>query len=308
MHLAFEATTGWRYVAEEVTRAGLCPHLAEPAQTADRRGRKRRAKTDRADARLQRDLLVNGDLPECWIPPGIVLDCRAILQTYRDLREQHEGWQQRIQAVLYHHGVPQLGSPNLTTPAGRQRLAAAAAQLPATARWQVDLALRQVDWLAAELTPIYRQITQIARRMRGPRRLASEGYGVGPVTALALTCWLGGANRGLSSRAAVRFTGLDLTVKSSDGKRVGRPALSKQGPPLLRWALFEAGKLSSHTHAPDHDYYAEVKNRLDGKRAALSEARKITRTAIHRLAPLGDDAFSLDPPRPASKPITALGL
>jgi transposase len=31
--IAVEATTGWRYVIEELRRAGVEPHLAEPAQT-----------------------------------------------------------------------------------------------------------------------------------------------------------------------------------------------------------------------------------------------------------------------------------
>jgi hypothetical protein len=47
---ALEATTGWRFVAEELQRAGAVAHLAEPADTRALRGPKRRAKTDRADA------------------------------------------------------------------------------------------------------------------------------------------------------------------------------------------------------------------------------------------------------------------
>src|SRR6266540_726434 len=50
---ALEGTTGWRYVAEEIERAGHVAHLADPAETAARRGSKRRAKTDRADCDLQ---------------------------------------------------------------------------------------------------------------------------------------------------------------------------------------------------------------------------------------------------------------
>jgi len=51
---AVEGCTGGRFVVEELTRAGVEPHLAEPADTATQRGRKKRAKTDRADARLLR--------------------------------------------------------------------------------------------------------------------------------------------------------------------------------------------------------------------------------------------------------------
>jgi transposase len=49
VHFALEGTTGWRFVVEEIERAGHGAHLADPAETAVKRGRKRRAKTDRAD-------------------------------------------------------------------------------------------------------------------------------------------------------------------------------------------------------------------------------------------------------------------
>ena len=54
---AVEACTGWRFVVEELRRAGIQAHLAEPAETAAARGPKRRAKTDRTDARHLRELL-----------------------------------------------------------------------------------------------------------------------------------------------------------------------------------------------------------------------------------------------------------
>jgi transposase len=44
--------------------------------------------------------------------------------------------------------------------------------------------------------------------------------------------------------------------------------------------------------APDHAYYAKVKDRIDGKRAALAEARKVVRVVSHVLSDLGDDALS----------------
>ena len=43
---AVEGCTGWRYVVEELHRAKITVHLAEPAETADRRGSKQRAKND----------------------------------------------------------------------------------------------------------------------------------------------------------------------------------------------------------------------------------------------------------------------
>ena len=64
---ALEATTGWRFIVEELQAAGAPAHLAEPAETRSLRGRKRRAKTDRLDARHLRYLLLEGRLPQSWI-------------------------------------------------------------------------------------------------------------------------------------------------------------------------------------------------------------------------------------------------
>ena len=121
VEFALEGCTGWRYVAEELTAAGMVAHLADPAETANLRGRKKRAKTDRADARHQRELLVAGRLPECWIPPTQVLEARALLQCYQDLRRDHTAWVQRIHAVLFHQGASVC--TELGTTAGRARLA-----------------------------------------------------------------------------------------------------------------------------------------------------------------------------------------
>jgi hypothetical protein len=77
LEVALEATTGWRFVVEELRAIGAGVHLAEPAETAARRGNKKRAKSDRADARHLRELLMIARLPESWIPPDHILDLRA---------------------------------------------------------------------------------------------------------------------------------------------------------------------------------------------------------------------------------------
>ena len=85
---ALEGCAGWRYVAEELAGTGITAHLAEPADTAFARGRKRHAKTDKTDSRHLRMLLAEGRLPECWIPPAHILECRALLELYNDLRRE----------------------------------------------------------------------------------------------------------------------------------------------------------------------------------------------------------------------------
>jgi transposase len=288
---ALEGCTGWRYVAEELAAAGVAAHVGEPADTAALRGRKRRAKTDKTDSRHLRQLLAEGRLPECWVPPSHILECRALLELYNDLRSGRTAWVQRIHAVFFHQGAPALGQGALRTDAGLQALHAAAAHLSPAGQLQVATALDMLTCLEAQLEVVRHRVLHAARHLTGAKVLAARLYGVGPVSALAMTCWLGGAGRFSSSRKAVRFTGLDVTVYSSDSKRSpGR--LSRQGPAVLRWAVYEAGKTHARAAAPDHAYYAAVKDRHDGKRATISEARKIVRQAVHILAELGDDALT----------------
>jgi transposase len=289
---ALEGCTGWRYVAEELAGAGVAAHVAEPADTAFARGRKRHAKTDKTDSRHLRELLAEGRLPECWIPPSVILECRALLETYHDLRREHTAWVQRIHAVFFHQGAPALGEAALRTGRDLQavRVSAEACLSPA-GQLQVATALEMTGALEARLEVVRHELLDAARHLTGAKVLAARLYGVGPVTALAMTCWLAGEGRFSSSRKAVRFAGLDITVYSSDSRRSpGR--LSRQGPPEMRWAVFEAGKTHARASAPDHACYAAVKDRKDGKRAALSEARKILRQACHILAELGDDALT----------------
>ncbi len=62
VRVAVEAC-GCLFVCEALAAAGAAPHLAEPVETRALRGRKRRGKTDREDARWLRELLADGRLP-----------------------------------------------------------------------------------------------------------------------------------------------------------------------------------------------------------------------------------------------------
>jgi transposase len=292
VEFAVEGCTGWRYVVEELQAAGVRVQLAEPADTAAARGRKKRAKTDRADSKLLRELLDGDRIPQCWIPPAQIVEYRALLGLYHDLRREHTGWIQRIHAVLFHHGAPALGNGGINTEEGRARLRQVTAEhLSPAGELQVTTALTVLDALETHLDVLRRRLNHAARHLHGAKILTDTIYGVGPITGLALCCWLAGADRFNSSRKAVRFAGLDVTVYSSDSKR-SPGHLSRQGPPVLRWCLYEAGKTSARTTAPDHRYYTAVKDRIDGKRAALSQARRIVRQASHILTTLGDDALT----------------
>jgi transposase len=285
VHFALEGCTGWRYVAEELLAAGITPHLAEPADTAALRGKKRHAKTDKTDSRHLRVHLAAGDLPECWIPPAHVLEARAVVRLYKDLLDERGGWHQRIAATLFHQGVP---AASMATAQGRA--AVAGMELSAAGRQAVETGLRQVDRLTGELEPLRRQLDMISRHQPGCRALRATQYGVGPVTSVAIWAELGDVRRFANSDDVIRHTGLDITVYSSDGKR-SAGHLSRQGPQLLRWALYEAAKCAAKPAAPDYRYYTATRDRRTGGLATLSVARKLARRCYHTLRELGEEAL-----------------
>ncbi len=285
VHFALEGCTGWRYVVEELLAAGIEPHLAEPADTAALRGRKRHAKTDKTDSRHLRVHLAAGDLPECWIPPAHVLEARATVRLYKDLLDERGGWHQRIAATLFHQGVP--AGPSMCTAQGRA--AVAGMDLSPAGRHAVETGLRQINRLTSELDPLRRQLDMMSRRQPGCRALRVTQFGIGPVTAVAIWAELGDVRRFASSDDAVRHTGLDITVYSSDGKR-SAGHLSRQGPQLLRWALYESAKCAARPSAPDHGYYTAARDRRTAGLATLSVARKLARRCYHVLRELGEEA------------------
>jgi transposase len=284
-----EGCTGWRFVAEELAAAGMRAHVADPAEAAARRGPKKRAKTDRADARHLRQLLMDDRVPESWIPPAHFLECRSLGRLYLDLLGTRNAWAQRVHATLFHHGCPPVG--DLAVAGHQLQVVALAAALPDADRHALGVGLSQIRGLSAELAPIHRQLVWIGNHQPGAKAIQAV-YGVGELVGPLVWCELGDVRRFSSSRQAVRHSGLDITIYDSDGKRSGGH-LARQGSSLLRWALYEAGQAASHRTSPDHAYYATVKARHSHKVAALSVARKIVRRCHHILFALGDTALEV---------------
>jgi transposase len=208
LEVALEATTGWRFVVEELQRIGAEVHLAEPAETSALKGKKKRAKTDWADARHLREMLLIGRLPESWIAPGRLLDLRARVRTRHLLSHRRCEWQQRMQAVLYHHGFPQ--QRNLLTLERREWIAGLT--LPAAAREQLQISLHMIDAIDLQLVPFDHDLRAYAHKQAGCRAMIDQIYGVGALTAVTILAELGDPRRFHNSRDVVRYFGLDITI------------------------------------------------------------------------------------------------
>ena len=117
--------------------------------------------------------------------------------------------------------------------------------LPGAAAETLQTALGMIEHLTGRVRPLDAEPRRFARAHPACRALMAQD-GVAEPISRVLLAELGDTRRFSSSRHAVRFAGLDVTVYASDGRRSpGR--LSRQGSPLLRWAAYEAAHTASRT-------------------------------------------------------------
>ncbi len=94
--VAIEATTGWRWVARDLEAAGLEVRLVDAGQARALRGKKRKAKTDRLDARWLCLIVARGLLGECeaWLAPIEIQRLRDQTRLRKALADDRTRWEQ----------------------------------------------------------------------------------------------------------------------------------------------------------------------------------------------------------------------
>ena len=160
--VAIEATTGWRWVARELEAAGFDVHLVDPGQARALRGKKRKAKTDRLDARWLCLILARDLLSECeaWLAPAEIQYLRDQTRLRKALSEDRNRWAQRLHAVLTQEGWP-CARARLLTGAGRRWVAGLG--LSPAARAHADLVLRVIGQLEEELALLEGELRRFAK-------------------------------------------------------------------------------------------------------------------------------------------------
>lgn len=278
--VGLEATNGWRWVAQQLQERGFEVRLVDPGRASALRGRRRRPKTDRLDARWLALVLARQLLSECeaWLPPAEIQQLRDKTRLRKALAADHTRWAQRLHALLNHEGWPCARS-RLLTATGRRWVESL--DLDPCARAQVEVMLTIMAAVNEQLERLEVELRRFANRDSRCRALQTI-YGVGPIIACHLLAEIGDIQRFQRPRQLVRASGLDPTViESADSKRRGR--LAKQGSPHLRWALVEAAQHGHRPTSPDHTLYTNTKQRRGSGRARLTVARKIAHRAYHAL-------------------------
>jgi transposase len=229
----------------------------------------RKQKTDRRDAELLLTLLLENRFPQVWVPSLQQRDTRQLLLHRHKLVSVRRQIKNQLQHLALNQGVQRKWK--LWTQKGRQLLE----DLPLTGwtakRRADDLQLLdELDGSIAELDTAVQQ----AAAQDPVARLLQTHPGVGPITSLAFVLTLGRIDRFAHSKNVVSYLGLNPAEHSSGGRqRLG--SISKQGNPMLRSLLVEAGQSSARLVPELKRAYQRLKHRKHSGVAKVMVARKL---------------------------------
>jgi len=229
----------------------------------------RKQKTDRRDAELLLKLLLEDRFPQVWLPSAQQRDTRQLLLHRHKLINVRRQIKNQLQHLALNQGL-QLKS-KLWTTKGRQLLE----NLPLagwTARRRAD-DLELLGQLECRLAELDQAVEQEAAQDPIVALLQTHP-GVGPITALAFVLTLGKVERFAHSKKVVSYLGLNPAEHSSGGRQhLG--SISKQGNPMLRSLLVEAGHSAARVEPELKRAYQRLKHRKHSAVAKVMIARKL---------------------------------
>ena len=234
-----------------------------------RRRARRRQKTDKRDAVLILDLLMQDEFPAVWRPSPENVEVMGVL------RLRHK----MVKARTIFKNILQAQAANERLKGSKRKYGAALANrmkaLDMSASWNLrrDVAMDLIGGLNEGIERLERRLEEYARKDERVLRLMSHP-GIGFLTGLALVHKLGDPTRFATSRKVAAYVGLD-PVESSTGDRRRIGGISKQGSALLRFLLVEG---AHHARKKDPDLkalYHRLVYRRNRNKARVAVARRV---------------------------------
>ena len=231
--------------------------------------RKRKQKTDRQDAQLILDLLLEDRFPCIWVPSWENRDLRQLLWHRHRMVQARTRMMNQLQAVALNEGLRY--KKRLWREAGRKQLEAFRLA-PWASRRRRDL-LELLDRLTPTIAELTQAIEQEAEKCPEAQRLMTHP-GVGALTALAFVLIMGRADRFQCGKQVACYLGLvPLEDSSGDRRRLGH--ITKQGSSILRFLLVEAAQVTVRSIPEWRTKYFHLALRRGRKIAKVAMARRL---------------------------------
>jgi transposase len=229
----------------------------------------RQQKTDQRDAEHILTLLIENRFPKLWVPSAEERDLRQLLVHRHSRVRARTQVKNQLQALALNQGLQK--KRQLWTKQGRQWLEKLEL-LPFAARRRDEL-LKTLDDLEQQITELSK-VVKVEAEKRAEAVLLMTHPGVGPQTALAFVLTIGPVKRFENAKRVASYVGLIPTEHSSGGKqRLGH--ISKQGSPLMRFLLVEAGQSAAKGDADFKRAYVRLALKSSRGKAKVAIARRL---------------------------------
>ena len=267
VRVGMEATGYSRWFERLLTELGIEVWIGDAAKIKAKRVRKQ--KTDRNDAQLLLQLLLENNFPKIWVSSPENRDLRQLLWHRHRMVQMRTRIMNQLQALAMNEG--QRRKKNLWSETGRAQLE----KLP-LATWA---ARRRQDLLGLldRMNPTIEQLTAVveqeAKKWPEVLRLMTHP-GVGPITALAFVLIIGTPERFQCGKQIGSYVGLIPSEDSSAGhQRLGH--ITKQGSSLLRFLLSEAAQVAARCDADWRRRYVHLAMRRQRNIAKVAMSRRL---------------------------------
>ena len=268
--VAVEATQNVHYFYDQVKS-----HVARVAVVDTYRFgviAKSKKKTDKADAAALARFLKLGWLPEVPVPSEQVRTLRQLLQARESLVSMRTKLKNMAHAAFSRNGVA-LTRAAFASATSRARLASRE-DLPDSDRLVLDVALRQIEQLDAEVKAVEEEVVRRGKSLRGVSRLL-QVHGLNLLSAISLLAEVGDIALFDTSKQLVSYAGLATSTKqSSQTTRHG--GITKRGRKRLRTVCIQAVlAMVNRTDTPLMEFYQKKKREKGAGKAICATARKL---------------------------------
>lgn len=229
----------------------------------------RKQKTDARDAAHLLELLCTNRFPAIWRPSLEERDLRQLLWHRQKLVWMWGAVKNQMHALAMGEGVCR--KKKLFTKKGRVELEGL--KLGPWASYRRQELLRMFEELQSSVKKLDEAVELAAKSEPLAARLMTHP-GVGPITSLAFVLIIGPVERFDRSKQVVSYLGLNPQEHSSGGRqRLG--SISKQGNPMMRSLLVEAGHSAARLDPQLQRVYQRLKFRRGAAVAKVAIARKL---------------------------------
>ncbi len=267
VRVGIEATGHTRWFERMLAELGHELWIGDAAQI--RASMVRKQKTDARDAAHLLDLLLSERFPRIWRPTLEERDLRQLVWHRQKLVWMRNAVGNQLHALAMGEGVCR--KKTLFTKKGRVELESL--KLGPWASHRRQELLTMTDQLDTSLQKLDQAVAEQAERNPTAVLLMTHP-GVGPVTSLAFVLTIGPVGRFERSKQVVSYLGLNPREHSSGGRqRLG--AISKQGNPMMRSLLVEAGHTAARLDRELRQDYQRLKLRRGSGGAKVAMARKL---------------------------------